>query len=340
MYAAIRAIDYHLPTASLSNETLVQTFSGWSAEKIEAKTGIANRRIAAEGELASDLAVKAAEKLFARDTCRRDDIDFLLFCTQSPDYLLPTTACLLQERLGLPRKIGALDFNLGCSGYIYGLSLAKGLIETGECRNLLLLTGETYSKHIAPGDFNVRTIFGDGAAATLIQAVADHPAADQAWIGPFVYGTDGRGEKSLIVRRGSLRAGLETGPADAPASLYMDGPGIFSFTLQVVPSSIRDLLEKAGLTLDDVDLFVFHQANAFMLEHLRKKLSIPPEKFVYALRDFGNTVSATIPIALREAAKEGKLLAGMRVMLVGFGVGYSWGSAMVRWRQPSPLSPN
>lgn len=338
MYAAICATDYCFPKARLTNETLAQEFPRWTADVIESKTGISNRHIAADGELASDLAVEAAQKLFHGGACRPTDIDFVLLCTQSPDYPLPTTACLVQERLGIPTSAGALDFNLGCSGFVYGLSLAKGLIETGEARSVLLLTAETYSKHMAQGDFNVRSIFGDAAAATLIQATDEEPGNALPWIGPFVYGTDGSGKSTLIVRRGSLREGdslsVETN-SDArqvPGALFMDGPAIFSFTLKAVPESVYRLLEKAKLTLDDVDLFVFHQANQFMLEHLRKKMSIPAEKFYYALKDCGNTVSSTIPIALRRAWEEGRIQPGSRLMLVGFGVGYSWGAAMIRWR--------
>ncbi len=183
MYAAIRAIDYYLPRNSLSNETLAQEFPRWTAEALESKTGIGNRHIAADGELASDLAVQAADKLFCSKVCGPADVDFVLLCTQSPDYILPTTACLVQQRLGISTSAGALDFNLGCSGFVYGLSLAKGLIETGEARNVLLLTCETYSKHMSPGDFNVRSIFGDGAAATLIQAQTDKPEGVLPWIG-------------------------------------------------------------------------------------------------------------------------------------------------------------
>ena len=206
------------------------------------------------------------------------------------------------------------DFNLGCSGFVYGLSLAKGLIESGEARGVLLLTCETYSKHMDSGDFNVRSIFGDAAAATFIAAQAEAPEADSPWIGPFVYGTDGRGESTLIVRRGSLReaascraaaAGLDV--KQTPQALYMDGPAIFAFTLKAVPDSVKALLAKARLSLDDVDLFVFHQANRFMLEHLRKKLQIPAEKFVYAIEDCGNTVSSSIPIAPQRAAAEGRV---------------------------------
>ena len=275
-------------------------------------------------------------------------MDFLLLCTQSPDYLLPTTACIVQDRLGIPTTAGALDINLGCSGYVYGLSLAKGLIETGQARNVLLLTCETYSKFMDRGDFNVRALFGDGASATLIQAREEEAGDGQRWMGPFVFGTDGRGAENLIVRRGGTRhmaadhaAAADSGSADArnASALSMNGPEIFTFTLKAVPDSIDRLLTKAGVAMKDVDLFVFHQANAFMLEHLRKKLHIPAEKFVYAMEDCGNTTSLTIPIALCREASGGRLRHGSLLMLVGFGVGYSWAAALLRWCGPSAPEP-
>lgn len=343
MYAAIRAIEYHLPSRELSNEELVKEFPSWDPAKVLAKTGIQRRWLAADGECASDLAVAAAQRLFDSGVCRPDEVDFLILCTQSPDYALPTTACLAQDRLGVPRTAGALDISLGCSGYVYGLSLAKGLIETGQAQNVLLLTGETYSKYMSPDDFNVRVLFGDGASATLIQGheASGHGSGD--WIGPFVFGTDGRGWSRLVVRGSGTRQ--DGGPASSAADpqdggtqrsghLYMDGPEIFSFTLKAVPEAVFSLLKKANLDLADVDWFGFHQANEFMLEHLREKIRIPRDRFLYALRDCGNTTSSSIPITLKQATAAGQIEPGQTLLLVGFGVGYSWAAALVRWRSP------
>jgi len=311
MYAVIKAIEYYLPERILTNEQLALDFPDWSAEKILAKTGISQRHIADVNERASDLAYKAAQKLFASGACNPDDIDFLLLCTQCPDYPLPTTACILQDRLGLPTSCGALDFNLGCSGYIYGLSLAKGLIESGQAKNVLLITAETYSKYINHDDKGTRTIFGDGAAATLVYGVnSDYPL-----IHPVVLGTDGKGVDNLIVRNNVL---------------YMNGPEIFTFTLKCVPQVVAKLLDGANKQVADIDLFIFHQANKYMLDHLRKKINIPEEKFYIYMENVGNTVSATIPIALKHALIDGKIKSGNLVMLVGFGVGYSWGGTIVR----------
>lgn len=324
--AAITAVDYHLPEARLSNEDLVREFPDWSVQKIADKIGIDARHISAAGECSSDLAAAAAERLFAAGV-DRTSIDYLLFCTQSPDYFLPTTACLLQTRLGIPTSAGALDFNLGCSGYVYGLGLAKGLVETGQASKVLLLTGETYSKMLAPDDRSVRTVFGDGASATVVEAV-DVAEGAAAPLGPFVYGTDGRGAGNLIVERGAFRTPVGGG---ASPTLFMDGGEIFAFTLSTVPKAVNALLGRAGLTAADVDLYIFHQANRHMLDHLRRKSAIPDEKFFVHMADCGNTVSATIPIALCEARRQGRLTPGALVALVGFGVGYSWSAALCRW---------
>jgi 3-oxoacyl-[acyl-carrier-protein] synthase-3 len=337
MHAAIAAIEFHLPEDALYTADLASQFPEWSAAKIDAKTGIACRHISADGECASDLAVEACKKLFGSGACKPGSIDYVLLCTQSPDYFLPTTACLLQDRLGIPTSAGALDFNLGCSGYVYGLGLAEGLISTSQASNVLLITAETYSKFIHPKDKSVRTIFGDAAAVTLLKA-ADSQVPS---LGPFVYGTDGRGGPNLIVPTGGMRRPRSReapGPVEDHSGnfrteddLYMNGGEIFTFTIDTVPRSARQLLEKSGLTEQDIDLFVFHQANKYMLEHLRKRMKIPTEKFMLAMSDCGNTVSSTIPIALKHAQTEGRLFAGARIMLIGFGVGYSWGATIVRW---------
>ena len=327
MHATIADIAYYLPENTLPNEVLCAEHPDWTIEKVEKKTGIRSRHVVNDSECASDLAFMAAQKILARTD--KETIDYLLFCTQSPDYPLPTTACILQQRLGLSTAIGALDFNLGCSGYVYGLSLAKGLIESSLARRVLLLTGDTYTRFLDPSDRSVRTIFGDAGTATLLEA---QPSLDGSpSIGPFVFGTDGSGAENLIRREGANR---KQAP-DASCYLRMNGAEVFSFTLKAVPESVTGLLEKAGSTLEEVDLFVLHQANKFMLEHLRRRLGIPREKFVIALEEFGNTVSSTIPIALAEAWKKGQLETGSRIMLVGFGVGYSWASCMLRWEAKS-----
>ena len=336
MRAVIKAIAYYLPEKVLDNNQLALEWGTWSAERIEGKTGIKTRHIAQENECASDLAVKAAQNLFARGACALSEIDFLLLCTQSPDYFLPTTACLLQTRLGLSTSCGALDFNLGCSGFIYGLGLAKGLIETGQARNVLLITAETYSKFVHPQDRSVRTLFGDAAAAVLVSGIE----SEECLIGPFVYGTDGTGAENLIVPTGGMRNPPVPNPDVTEDSdgnrrtinnLYMNGPEIFNFTLKTVSPSVHQLLRISGKRFEEIDFYIFHQANQYMLQYLRKKLRIPVEKFPIIMSDCGNTVSSTIPIALDTLCREGKLQPGHLIMLVGFGVGYSWAATLARW---------
>lgn len=333
MYAAIRHISCYLPPTVLTNDELAPLAEHWTPEKIFEKTGIRERHIAAPDECASDLACRAGEQLLQEVNIDRTEIDYLIFCTQLPDYPLPTTACLLQQRLGLPTTCGALDINLGCSGYVYGLGLAQGLIETGQASRVLFLTGETYSKVLRDDDVSVRTLFGDAGSATLIESV---PAGHRL-IGPYVYGTDGSGGPNLILRRNAWRSeAVSVGhhPADQDSendSLFMNGPEIFTFTLTAVPKAIRALLQRAERSMDEIDLFVFHQANQYMLKHLRDKIGIPEEKFVIAMEHAGNTVSSTIPYALQTALQDDRLTPGKLVMLVGFGVGYSWGATLVRW---------
>jgi 3-oxoacyl-[acyl-carrier-protein] synthase-3 len=334
MKAMIKALDYFVPEGVLTNAQLAAEFPEWTAERIEKKLGIVERHIAGPDDCASDLGVAAAKKLFEGGACAPGDIDYLLFCTQSPDYFLPTTACLVQDRLGIPKSAGALDFNLGCSAFVYGLGLAKGLVETEQAKRVLLITAETYSKFMHPKDKGVRTLFGDGAAATLVVGRPD--GAGPGGLGPFVYGTDGSGGGALCVRSGGLRSreGAEHMTAGHPfpdRALFMDGGAIFNFTLKVVPESLNALLERSGLGMNDVDLFVFHQANGYMLEFLQKKCNIPDDKFYLCMKPFGNTVSSTIPIALRHAWREGKLKPGSRAMIIGFGVGLSWASGLIEW---------
>lgn len=333
--AKIVAIEYYLPTRTLSNQELAKELNGWTAEKILEKTGIEQRHIAARDETAADLGFLAAEILFESNNIDRSTIDFLIFCTQTPDYILPTSACALQDRLRLPTSCGALDINLGCSGFVYGLSLAKGLIESGIRKNILLLTGDTYSKLINAQDRSVRTLFGDGAAATLVSSESNAKTK----IGPFLLGTDGSGANNLIVHAGGSREPNTTetateyvdssGNRRSRSNLFMDGPEIMRFTLSSVPKAMQQLLDLAGKTIDDIDHVIFHQANGFILEALRKKTKVPEVKFIVEMDTVGNTVSSTIPIAIARAKKSGKIKSGDTALLLGFGVGYSWGGVIV-----------
>jgi 3-oxoacyl-[acyl-carrier-protein] synthase III len=334
--AAIKAIASYLPAGELTNDQLAAEFGVWHGNQIYEKTGVAVRHVSGPDECASDLGIAAVQKLFAGGHCSPDEIDFLILVTQMPDYFMPTSACLVQDRLGLRTSCGAIDINLGCSGFIYGLAMAKSLVEAGTSQNVLLVTSDTYTKWINPKDRSLRTLFGDGAAATFVAAVE----SDSELIGPFVLGTDGKGGMDIVVPAGGFRRPTtaetriekvdETGNVRSPENLYMNGAEVLGFTMRTVPPAITELLQKSGLTLEDIDLVIPHQANKFMLERLRAKLKIPHEKYWIDMKESGNTVSATIPIAIESALAQGRLKAGDRALLAGFGVGYSWGATMIR----------
>ncbi|MBR3443800.1 MAG: ketoacyl-ACP synthase III [Bacteroidaceae bacterium] len=331
--AYIKAISYYLPEKSVTNEELVKEFPEWSVEKVAQKVGVDSRHVASENETAGDMAEKAARKLFAEYSVKPESIDFLLLCTQSPDYFLPSTACVLQDRLKIPTSAGAFDFNLGCSGCIYGMAVAKGLITAGIAKNVLLLTAETYNKYLHPSDKSNRSIFGDGAAACLISTEGF------AEIGDFVLGTDGSGFRHLIVETGSARHKESTGHESMDDDghirrddyLYMDGSAIFNFTLDAVPAMLQSILDKNKLKKEQIDYYVFHQANKFMLNTIRKVCVLPKEKFYINLTTTGNTVSSTVLIGLKDCLDNDFIKTDDTVMVSGFGVGLSWGGTILRF---------
>ena len=333
MKAYIKYLEYYLPEKVLTNEVINELFPDWSIEKISSKTGIYKRHISEDDEFVSDMAVTVSEQLIAKNNINRSEIDFILVCTQSPDYLLPTTACIIQDRLGISKSAGALDFNLGCSGYVYGLALAKGLIAAGIAKNILFITSETYSKYINEKDKSNRTIFGDASSASLIST------SGICEIGDFDLGTDGSGSKNLIVKEGGSKHPIKNysqsedsfGNISDSSSLHMNGPEIFAFTSSAVPELISNTLLKNCIQLEDVDLHIFHQANSFMLKHLMKKIKIEESKFYIFLEDCGNTVSSSIPIALYNAIQRNLIKKGNKVLVAGFGVGYSWGGTILRF---------
>ena len=332
MKAYIRGISYYLPEQILTNEDLTAEFPEWDVDKVYNKVGVRERHIAAPDETAGDMAEKAARKLFEEYGVSPTEIDFVLLCTQSPDHFLPSTACILQHRLGIPTSAGAYDYDLGCSGCIYGMATAKGLIAAGLATNVLLLTAETYTKYLHPSDKSNRSIFGDGAAACLISK--DKGFAE---IGDFVFGTDGSGAENLMVKSFGARqrnaSGIESTDDDGHVRrddyLYMNGSAIFNFTLDTVPAMIADLLRKSGLQKADIDYFVFHQANKYMLSTIRKVCGIDKDKFYIDIEHTGNTVSPTILIGLKECLTNGTVHPDMKVMACGFGVGLSYAATIL-----------
>lgn len=334
MKAEIAAIEYALPARCVTNDELDQLHPDWSIHEVAKRTGVLTRFICGQDETALDLAVEACEKLFQSEIVAPKDVGAIIVCTQSPDYIMPPNATLLQHRLGLPLSVAAFDYSLACSGFIYGLFLAKALIESQSLDNILLVTAEAYSKIIHPGDRGTMALFGDGAAVTLLRQ-------GSKGVGGLVLGTDGSGGDRFIVPAGGSRIprSSETcvemlnamGNVRTQENIHMDGPAVMTFVKQRIPGCVTDLLNQTGYTQDDISLFIFHQGSAMALAYLENALNIPKEKTYRNLARVGNTVSASIPIAVRDAQLEGLIVPGSRVLLTGFGVGFSWGACIVEW---------
>jgi 3-oxoacyl-[acyl-carrier-protein] synthase-3 len=338
MKAYIKAISYHLPEKTITNDDLAREFPDLKIDDLTRLTGVKKRHIAGAEETAADLAYKAAVKLFDEHNIDPNEIDHIIFCAQGADYITPSTACVLQDRLNIPTHAGSLDINQGCTGFIYGLSIANGLIATNSARNILLLTAINVSELIHSGDKSNRAIFGDGASASLV-SVNDEKS--ESGIGNFVFGTDGKGFDAIIIKHGGARFPynkFETGDYSDEAGnirndrcFYMNGAAVFNFSLEKVPQMIKQLFDKSGINEGDVDLYVLHQANQIILESIFRKMKIPKEKSLFHLEDCGNTVSSTIPIALYHAIKDEKVKRGDTIVLAGFGVGLSWAACNVKY---------
>lgn len=316
MNSFIKSISTYLPTVKITNEDIAQKFPEWDSEKIFSKIGVKNRNIADDNETVIDMAVKSIENLVNETNLDLSIIDYLILCTQSPDFKLPTAACIVQNRIGLSKNCAAIDINQGCSGYIYGLSLADALISSGNFKNILLVTSETYSKSIHENDKGNISLFGDAATATLISTEGNYK------IGKFNLGTDGSGWENLIIKNGGSKYINDNNVNNMDNYLYMNGSAIFDFTSKNIPPLISENLEKNLIHKEDVSLFVFHQANTFMLSFLRKRIGIDENKFLINMENYGNTVSSSIPLAFKDSFSKDL----EKVMLVGFGVGYSWGA--------------
>jgi len=324
---ALPLISFYFPEKRLDNTELSALFNVPEA-KILKSTGIRSRYIAAKNELASDMALKATENFFTEHAVKRQEIDFLIFCSECYDYIAPATSCILQDKLHLNKSIGCIDMPYGCSGYVYGLAMAKGLIASGIAKNVLFITADTSTKTLAENNLELRSIFSDAASVTHLNS------ENLEKTGQFVFGTDGSGCHNIYISRSAFK-----NPADAKfmadeklqnGKMIMDGMEIFNFGLRVVPKLVEDTLEKNKLKAGDIDLFVFHQPTRFLLEVLQKKMNIPAERFFINIEAHGNTVSATIPIALKDAEKAGKIKKGMNILLAGFGIGYSWAGTVLK----------
>jgi 3-oxoacyl-[acyl-carrier-protein] synthase-3 len=331
MRAFIKAISVYLPETIITNELLAEMYPDWKSLKKSSKlTGIYSRRRVKENESTSDIAIGAAKQLFEEHQIDKKIIDFVLLCTQSEDYFFPATACIIQDKLGLSTSCGALDIKLGCSGYVYGLSLAKGLIAGGIAQNVLLFTGDVISKLVHPLDKANRSLFSDAASATLVSTDGF------AEIGNFSLGTDGSGAENLIIKTGAFKHLSpandlhfdEMGNSISSDHFYMNGTEVFNFTVDHVPNLVKDTLAQNNMSQSNIDLFVFHQANKFILDTLREIMAIDENKFYYYLSEIGNTSVSSVPIALYHAQKD-NLVSG-NILLAGYGVGYSWAGCVLK----------
>lgn len=328
--AYIKALTYFLPNQIIDNQQLEDELGG--VENVAKTAGVESRRKAANDETASDLAVKAAEQLFNENGINPQTIDFLIYCTQSPDYFMPSTSCVIQDRLGIPTTAGAFGYDLGCSGYVYGLAIANSFVDSGLAKNVLLLTADTISKYLHPQDKN-RLLFGDAATATLISIEGI------ASIGKFEKGTDGSGFEHIIIRNGGNRHRQLTGKfnIDEAGNVHyednfdMDGEAVFNFTVERIPKLITNCLNINNMQKEDVGYYVFHQANKYMLNTLRKLNKLPKDGFFVDLSDTGNTTSSTVPIGLAKSLKAGNIHKDMNVMVAGFGVGLSWAATILKF---------
>lgn len=321
----IESIVYALPEQVVSNDDLKATYPDWEMDELYRKTGVASRHIAAPYETAVDLAERACHELIAKGYDLENDFDTLIFCTETPDHQIPPNSGVLHGRLKMPQTVCAFDISIGCSGYVYALEMARCLIAGGRSKKILLVTGDTYSHLIKTEDRATRTLFGDGAAVTILAATDNSDAFIDCDLA-----TSGKDFKKFYVPGGAARTHDDDADKSTSDKIEMNGFGLIGFFNSVLPRHVKGLLEKNDLSMDDVDLFVFHQASMVVLDGLKRALQIPDEKMAIEFDDVGNLVSASIPVTLKRAADKGQVKPGELVMLCGFGVGLSWGSALIR----------
>lgn len=329
--ARIAGVVSCVPPRTVDNAYFEERFGDKVADVVK-MTGVKTRRWVDPGVTTSDLCVRAADRLLDSLDWSRDSIDAVIFVSQTPDYRLPATACLLQSRLNLRVGISALDVSLGCSGYVYGLWLAMMMAQTGAAKRILLAVGDTSSTMNDPNDRSTVLLFGDAGTATAIETTDDSVGNAR-----FVLGSDGSGAEALIVPKGAFRRPNEASKfADYPSdTLYMDGGEVFNFTLKVVPPLILEAIAADEREVEDYDLFLLHQANAFMIKHLAKKAKLPMDKVPINVDRFGNTSSATLPLLMTDSAAEQLKASACQLLLCGFGVGLSWGAVSL---QVGPLA--
>lgn len=329
--AYLNYVDYSLASIEVSNDDLAVLYPSFSSLEIFKKTGIEKRYKVPLGTLVSDFASEAAECFFQKYSIDRSKIDYLIFCTECPDYTAPATSCIIQRKLNLSNDIGTMDLAFGCSGYTYGLLYAKALIESGIATNVLFITGDMPTSVLAKDQMDLNFLFSDGVSVSYIST------SDVGYkVGDFVTGTDGTGESCLRVQSSAYHnpKSEDWFATDRTKHLYsgimeMIGEEMFRFAIQKVPILVDEILEKNNVSADDIDYYVFHQASSIILKSLKRKMNIPDKKFVNKIASVGNTVSASIPIALSQLEDEGLIEKGAKILVAGFGIGYSWSGTII-----------
>ena len=312
MTGEISCINYALPKKKISIKKVCKS-NNWPYERVVASTGIKYKYVSNKNETALNLAISACKKL----KIKKNDIDALIYVTQSPEYLLPTTACILQDKLNLRKDILAYDINQGCSGFVYGLFTGYSFLKYKEIKNILLICSDTYTKYIKKGNQSCETIFSDGASAMILKKNSFKKSN-------FKFATDGSGFKDLIVKNSATNYKINSFP-----ELFMDGKKVLMFTMSNIPSFILNFLKKNKLKINQIKYFVFHQASKVVIDNLVRKMNLPKKKVFCNYENIGNTVSSTIPIALFDLILKKKIKRGDKLLLCGFGVGYSMAASIL-----------
>lgn len=331
----IKQIEYYLPEKVITNEDLAKENPDWDIMKLEEKSGVKSRHIAEVDQTALDLAIKAVEKVLSTGLIAKDQIQAIIFCTQSPDYIMPSNSFLIHKYFNFNQEVWTFDYNLACSGYIYGLAISRGIIETSLAKNILLITSETYSKYLNPKDRSTRILFGDGAAASIISKNKERGIID------VILSSNGEKFDTFYIPAGGCKIPKDihtkeitvdhSGNVRNLENIHMNGFSVWQFISKNVSEQISKLLIRNNLCVNDIDLFVFHQASKLTLDSLIKILKINEKKVYVNLNNIGNTISSSIPIALKDAEDNGKITRGDLILLSGFGVGLSWGSIIMKY---------
>ena len=334
MSLIIKSIQYYLPDNIVTNEDIQKENPDWNLDKVSEKSGVYQRCIARENETAFDLSVKACDKLFQKND--KKDIDGIIYCTQSPDYIMPSNSFLLHNYFNLENRVFAYDFNHACTGYIYCLAMANAFIKSGMATNILLVNADTYSKYINRKDRSTRVLFGDGAAATIVKESNNNRGIIDIELESFGSGYDkfwipAGGHRLPKTDSTSVEVENEKGNIRSKNDIEMDGFGVWSFINSVVPKQLDRLLKRNNIDKTEIDQFVFHQASLMTLKSIMRSMKLNEEQVFINITNIGNTVSASIPIALKDAMDQGEIKNGSTVILSGFGVGLSYGSILMEF---------